>query len=399
MTAIINRTPTGRLISLLAEIKYLKARYHTKPFELKGLKYDSTVKENPLMYFDLAKKNVSIGFYDPYLRNPLSPAKFHLTQSIQHDTQKSKSASECLNSLEALGWVERSNNLSKLTSIGIRVAMLDYDSEEFFNITRESVLGYGVFIGFLFKCLKESIVFNGEQIVEKDRIEIGYKDTNEKISVDGKNISLSTGSQKDTIVRTRSTLFAWAVTTGFCIPINHPVPKKLSSWHKETLEEIAKKHWGWSKLRMFIPKNIFNGNHYVDRPLSYRWMTKSTKALRERGQQAVRDISLKEEEKVKNRRFAIVYCLALASKEKATINFQKLIENLSNFPALFVINEVDFKRVMSIEKDVAVVSGIPFSELDNILTPLTQVDLSILKEGVPSEVLRVIDSLFDKVRG
>src|SRR3989339_51829 len=109
MVAIINRTPTGRIISLHTEVKYLKQRYGVGLFELKGLKYDSTAKYNPLMFFPLAEKHPSIGIYDPYLDNPLSPAIFHLTQSIQYDTQKSKSASECLNALEALGWIERKN--------------------------------------------------------------------------------------------------------------------------------------------------------------------------------------------------------------------------------------------------------------------------------------------------
>ena len=178
MAAIINRTPTGRLISLHTELKYLKARYGSDWFELKGLKFDSTSKYNPLMFFPLAKKHPSIGIYDPYLDNPLSPAKFHLTQSIQYDTQKSKSASECLNALEALGWVSRKNNLSKLSDIGLTLADIPYETEQFIKIARRSVLGYGVFVGFLFKCLQN---IDKQNTINKGKVEVGYRNTHETI--------------------------------------------------------------------------------------------------------------------------------------------------------------------------------------------------------------------------
>lgn len=395
MTAIINRTPTGRIISLHAEIKYLKARYGLKSFPLKGLKYDSSEKINPLMFFPLVKKHPSIGVYDPYLDNPLDPSKFHLTRSIQYDTLKSKSASECLNALEALGWVDREGRLSKLTKEGLRISEIPYESEEFFNPARDAVLGYGVFIGFLFKCFKT--LNDQSNTINKDEIEIGYKDTHEFIEINGRKISLSTGSQKDTIVRTRSTLFAWAITTGFALPASHPVPKKLTLWHMDTLNEISNKHWGWNKMQMFIPEKLFDGSHYVDRPLSYKWMTKSTRALRERGQEEVRKTSLGQEDKVKNRRFAIVYVLALAAKNAKKIDFKKLIIELASYPSLFVINANDFELVMQIEKDIAIISGIPFSELEEILTPLTKINIRILTEGAPENIIKRVEEIFPKI--
>lgn len=395
MAAIVNRTPTGRLISLHAELKYLKARYGSDWFELKGLKFDLTSKYNPLMFFPLAKKHPSIGVYDPYLDNPLSPAKFHLTQSIQYDTQKSKSASECLNALEALDWVSRKNNLSKLSNIGLTLADIPYESEQFIKIARKSVLGYGVFVGFLFKCLHN---INKQNIVNKGKIEIGYKNTHETIELDGKHIPISTGSQKDTIVRTRSTLFAWAISTGFSIPVSLPVPNKLSTWHVDTLDEISKKHWGWNKLKMFVPDDLFKTSHLVEQPLSYRWMTKSTKALRERGQESIRNISLKEETKVKNRRFAIVLSLALAADNQNKMSYPKFISELKKYPELFVVEHNDFERVMQIEMDIAIVAGIPFVRDGEFLMPLTRLKKEILIEDAPKDVIEKVIQIFDKCR-
>lgn len=395
MTAIINRTPTGRLISLHAELRYLKARYGEGTFELKGLKYDNDAKINPLMFFPLVAKNPSIGIYDPYLDNPLSPAKFHLTQSIQYDTQKSKSASECLNALEALGWIERLGNVSKITKMGRIASELSYDDCSMYELMRESVLGYGVFVGFLYKCFKK---LEPDNSLNKNSVEIGYKDTHEFILVDGKNVPISTGSQKDTIVRTRSTLFAWAISTGFALPVNHSVPKNKLNWHVETLDEITNKHWGWSKMKMFIDSNIFDGSLIVERPLSYRWMTKSTKALRERGQQNIRDLSLREENKVKNRRYAIVYGLAIAAANSATINYTKYIDQLLKYPNLFVVNQTDFEKVMQIEKDIATVSGIPYIEKDNILRPLTKINVENLIKDAPPEVTKTVEGIISKIR-
>lgn len=395
MTAIINRTPTGRLISLHSELRYLKARYGTGRFELKGLKYDGEAKINPLMFFPLVVNNSSIGIYDPYLDNPLSPAKFHLTQSIQYDTQKSKSASECLNALEALGWIERLGNLSKLTEKGLVIAEYPYEDTRLFELMRESVLGYGVFVGFLYKCF---LKLDANRSLNKNSVEIGYKDTHEFIHLDGRNIPISTGSQKDTIVRTRSTLFAWAISTGFALPANHNLPKNRSKWHVDTLKEITNKHWGWSKMKMFIDNSLFEGSLFVDRPLSYRWMTKSTKALRERGQQNIRTISLQEENKVKNRRYAIVYCLALCARDSIKLNYEKFIGQLLNYPNLFVVSNNAFESVMQIEKDIAVVSGIPFIEKDNILKPLTKISIENLTKDAPQEVTETIDTIYSKIK-
>lgn len=394
MIAIINRTPTGRLISLHSELRYLKARYGKNKFELKGLKYDKEAKVNPLMFFPLAVNDPSIGIYDPYLDNPLSPAKFHLTQSIQYDTQKSKSASECLNALEALGWIERFNNLSNLTEKGLVIAEYPYEDINLFKLMRESVLGYGIFVGFLFKCYSNLDV---NDFIIKNSIEIGYKDTHEFIHLDGRDIPISTGSQKDTIVRTRSTLFAWAISTGFALPANYDIPANISKWHVDTLKEISSKHWGWNKMKMFIDGGLFNGSHFVERPLSYRWMTKSTKALRERGQQNIRNISLQEENKVKNRRYAIVYCLALCSRDNLRLNYDKFLDQLLKYPNLFVVSNDEFKSVMQIEKDIAVVSGIPFIEKGNILKPLTKISIENLTKDAPPEVTEVIDIIYSKI--
>lgn len=393
MSAIINRTPTGRLISLQAELKYLEKRYRNNPFTLTGMKYDANLKFSQLNFFPLAEKRGSV-LYDPYLSNQLSSAGFHLTQSVQYDSQKSKSVSECFNALEALGWITQQNNrTAKISNLGKDISNLSYSDPKFLDLAHKSVLGYGVFVGFLYKILKYR---DKNNIINRDDVKIGYVNTNEVVKYKGQEIPLSTGSQTDTIIRTRSTLFAWAVTTGFVLPISYKVPSNKFLWHVETLDIIKEKHWIWGKLFTYIDKRLFNGKHYVAKPLSYRYMTKSTKALRERGQAPIRNISLLFEEKIKNRRFAIVYTLGTAAKSNKHLDFDALVAELKGLPELFVVDKSNFSDVMGMEKDIAIVSGIPFIQNEGILTPLTKINLEELKIGAPSKLISALTNILDR---
>ena len=107
MSALINRVPTGRIISLHAELRYLYWRFKDKPFTLQEMKLDPTLRKTQLDFFPLAIKHSIYGRYngkyDPYLDNALDKAGFHLTQSTERDSQKSKSVSECFSALEGLG--------------------------------------------------------------------------------------------------------------------------------------------------------------------------------------------------------------------------------------------------------------------------------------------------------
>src|SRR3989344_9440104 len=132
MSALINRVPTGRIVSLHAELQYLYWKFKFNPFTLQQMKLDPSLKKTQLDFFILAVKNSKYGRYngkfDPYVDNPLDRSGFHLTQSVERDSQKSKSASECFTALEGLGWIERINgNCGRITKLGEEVSLLKYD--------------------------------------------------------------------------------------------------------------------------------------------------------------------------------------------------------------------------------------------------------------------------------
>ena len=401
MSALINRVPTGRIASLYAELCYLSWKFKNRPFTLQGMKLDPALEKTQLDFFSLAVNNSTYGRYngkyDPYLNNPLDKAGFHLTQSIERDSQKSKAASECFSALEGLGWINRlEDGKGVISSFGEKVVSLKYEEKEFLEVVRQSVLNYGPFVGFLFECSKKSL---DNQIKRKDII-IGYTNTNETVKINGQLIPISVGSQDDSITRTRSTLIAWAITAGYLWPVGIEIPKN-NDWQNQALNLIKNKTWPWTKFNLFIPQNIFSPENklHISRPLSYKWMTKSTKALREKGQDKIRNATLQIESKVKNRRFALLYILALLAKDGKVGSYKKLISELLKYPDLFVINNSGFSKIMELElKQMSITSGLVFlqNKLDE-LTPLVSCDISILEYGAPQELLSVLRSIYKKI--
>jgi hypothetical protein len=147
MSALINRVPTGRIVSLHAELCYLYWRFKDKSFTLQEMKLDPTLEKTQLDFFPLAVNNPMYGRYngkyDPYLDNPLDKAGFHLTQSTERDSQKSKSASECFTALEGMGWIDRlDDGRGVISTFGKEVASTKYSDDKFLEIIRKSVLNY-----------------------------------------------------------------------------------------------------------------------------------------------------------------------------------------------------------------------------------------------------------------
>lgn len=395
MAYLINRNPSGRLICLHALCGYLSNRFHAGKFRLNELKYDATCSHNIHQTCTLLQKLPAVNFpVCPYLDNPLSQAKCYLTQSIQEDKQKSKSASDAFNALEGLGFINRDNNQGYLTNDGVEFGRHDYFHYATYKNIRQAVKKYGPFWSLLFLChnLKDS-----QSIVKREDIRIGYPETQEILLRNGRSVILSTGSQRDTITRTRSVLFTWGVTAGFLLPVEMQNPKDDSAWHVDVFPFIKSEKWMPHSYKVFIDDNILDNKPYVERPLSYNAMTKSTKALRERNQEEQRSTTLELEKTIKNRRFAICYLLALASEKGFSIDFDSMVTELALNGPLFVIDKQNFAGVMRSELDIAFATGIPFSEQNRILFPLTRLNMDELSLGAPKEIIATLQNISEQV--
>jgi hypothetical protein len=397
MAVLINRNPSGRLICLHALVQTLNKKFDKKEFSINDLKYDSNLSVNITDFCELLTKISSVkDSVCPYLDNPTSKAKCYLTQSIQRDTQKSKSASDAMNALDGLGLVSRGKATSKLTSDGSNFAKNDFSSKKWLELSRKAVLGYGPFVGLLYEISK--LGKSNPIEVSKSQINLGFPQTKETIRHESKLIPLSMGSQDDTITRTRSVLFSWAISTGFATPSNYDVPNDASMWHVYTRDFVEKEKWLASKYKFFIPKNLFDGDHYVERPLNYSWLTKSIRALRERGQESIRKFSLIYESRVKNRRFAIAYVLAKCAEEKIPLDFKQFTAFLKEDPEYFVIGETKFEQIMAMESKIAILCGIPFDYNRGIMTPLTRINVKELSQGAPSEVVKKLNDIYNQLK-
>ena len=188
MAVLINRC--GRLICLHALTQTLNAKFGiANSFTINNLKYDENESVNITDHCTiLIKPTSSKKEVCPYLENPISKAKCYLTQSIQHDTQKSKSASDALNALDGLGFVKRNGNNSFLTNTGIKFAQHDFSTKKWFEVVRNAVLSYGPFIGLLYEISR--ISKKNPIQVEKGNVRLGYPQTKELISHKGKLIQL-----------------------------------------------------------------------------------------------------------------------------------------------------------------------------------------------------------------
>jgi len=392
MSYLINRNPSGRIICLHSLLIYLYAKFKAEPFTLSDLKYDSQSKFNVHQNCPLLVKLPSIGFkVCPYLENPLSNAKCYLTQSIQEDKQKSKSVSDAFNALEGMGFIRRVDKGGVITKTGIEFISEKFESPNTLKRLRAGLLSYGPFIGLIHEISEKS------KTVNRSEIKLGYPVTNEKVDVNGKKITLSTGSQQDTITRTRSVLFIWASTSGFLLPDGVQKPVDEGLWHVQMMPYIKSKKWTINKFSIMIPKELFSKKILVKNPISYNTMTKSTKALRERNQEEERTITLKYEPIITNRRFALIYGLAKKSEKNQNLNIQNYLTELKKYPNLFVVNSNDFERVMEIELDICSVCGIPYKRNNFELTPLTLLDINELSVGAPASLIKILDQIIASV--
>jgi len=392
MSYLINRNPSGRIICLHSLLRYLYNKFKTEPFTLSDLKYDSQSKFNIHQTCPLLVKLPSISYkVCPYLENPLSDAKCYLTQSVQEDTQKSKSVSDAFNALEGMEFIRRVDKRGVITKEGIDFISDEFESENTLKRLQSGMLSYGPFVGLIHE------ISNKTRDIYRSEIELGYPITNEKVEVGGRKITLSTGSQQDTITRTRSVLFIWATTSGFLLPESIKEPSNTNVWHAEMLPYTESKKWTINKFNIRVPKMLFSKKLFVKNPLSYNAMTKSTKALRERNQEEERIITLKYEPIITNRRFALVYGLAKKSEKNQTLNFSGYLKELSKYPELFVVNQKDFERAMEIELSICSVCGIPFTRDKFDLTPLTLLDIKELSSGAPLSLIKILDQIIMKI--
>lgn len=288
-------------------------------------------------------------------------------------------------------FVTRTEKGGRITADGENFISHAYEDKETLPIIRKALLSYGPFIGLI-----SNLVFSKDTI-NRAEIKFGYPTTNETVTHNGRLIRLSTGSEEDTMTRTRSTLCIWAITGGFIFPEGFPAIKNKEKCHVELLPYIKSTKWNVNKFKVLVKQDFFAKKLYINNPLTYNSMTKSTKALRERHQDDVRNLTLKFEGIVKNRRFAIVYLLAKSAQENKKLNINKIATALKKYPDLFIVNPKNWENVLSTEFAIAPLSGIPFNFKNDYAEPLTLLNMDELTKDAPTTLTNILNQIYGEI--
>ena len=389
MAFLINRNPSGRLLCLHGLLQYVEHHWGDGPYEIKNFKFDSTRTPNIHDFSPCA--TMEYGFQScVYLENPSSLAGCGLVNSLVEDTQKSKSASDIFNALDGLGFITRSGNTATITALGKKFITSDRSSPDWELTAREGAQNYGPFAGLMFLASH----FPKHEKWTRQDISLGFSQTGERVVFEGGEVTLSTGSQNDTINRSRSSLIAWGVATGF-FTIGNSRPSGIASPAQVTYYEyLMSPQWSdgfWNSELVYQPSTAV-----VQRPLSYNQLVKSIKSLRENGQESQRNASLQWETVIKNRRLAIAYALNRSAELNKPLIFDEFVSRLFGVTD-FVINQDTLKETLAVELGNAFVIGTPYKLLEgNLLQGMRKVNLSVLSAGAEQKVVVHLENLVSK---
>ncbi|MEI7489747.1 MAG: hypothetical protein WCJ72_20475 [Chryseobacterium sp.] len=390
MAYLINRSAPGRIQCLHALCKLIENKYKTTTtFKMRDIMFDSTII-NIHSFCDLLIKGTSLTpDYCRYLENPLSKSGCGLTKSLDDNTTNSKEISDTVNVLHGLGFIDRNDHDLTLTLAGSEFALTSYKSNEMLPIIRNSVLKYGPFVGMLFQ-----IIETKKDIFNTNDIDIGYPDAKEKILSKGSMIALSSGSKDDPKTRTKSCLLAWATTAGFIYPNSLVFSIDKNKPHISSSDYILGESRNLKSYKIIeIPSKLTDGKFITERPLDYNNFTKKASSLREYGQKETRDLTMKHDSKIKNRRFAILYNLNKCFHSNKNLSINKLVEFMINHDEHFVIEKKNLLNTICKEIEIAFTAGIPYSLKNNLeLKPHTGLNIEELTKNAPPDILHIVES-------
>lgn len=311
--------------------------------------------------------------YCPFKTNPLDKGICYLTNSSESDTTKSKESSNSVNSLEALGFLEKSSDgMFVLSSTGRQFSSVSVGSREFTQLVRNGVTNYGPAFGFL-----AQLVNNKAMLSTPSRVILGYPPTIERVVVGGKSLLLPVGSKKDSNSRTRTTLLRWLVAGGCLVPLGskatgrEPVIEYRSLLNSST---IPRAKFAVTDVGMAAVENCPK----VRAPLDYENTLKKL-TLRELGQQEQRKALLRCADIVRNRRAAIALMMSNAAERGTSVSIDEILEAFKSNLDLFGIQGKVDRSVVESEVSVAFSVGVPFSRAKNgEMTPRATIDKFVL---------------------
>ncbi len=394
MALLLNRKYGSRLECLYYILKSCYKKYGTTTnFALKDLKFDPNDEYNVHKYCQQLQ-NILGRQCCPYLKNPLSLSKCYATQSVDSDSTKSKAVSDIGGSLEALGFITRANKrYYRVSANGDSWVNSSFNSQEWLDLALSGVLSYGVTIGFLNKIydLPDEFSYQGLYLSYPRTTEIvEHTDSFGNTSY----IDISTDSQRDSNTRTMSRIIGWCVTVGLLEP-KGVMPNNSTFAHIKYQDFLNKDELTVRNFKKTaICKSIFDSKLFIDNPLSYSRLHKNVGSLRENGGDDLRNVTLKYNNNILDRRFVFVYALNHYSQQNKPLNFEKLVYAMQLYPKIFFSKGNEASAIMGSESEIADITGIPFDvKKRNLLYAKTIINEKILTEDAPSTSLELAKNI------
>lgn len=394
MAIFLNRKYGSRLECLYYILKSCYAKYGTtKQFGLSNFKFDFEDDHNVHQYCQLTTDLLGMRCC-PFLVNPLDSSKCYATQSLESDSTKSKAVSDIGGSLEALGFIARvSPRAYCVTKEGEAWVKADFYSAEWENIAREGVLSYGLVIGFL------SILRDLPEVFVSSPLYLGYPQTEESVCyVDEHNVShvvdISTGSETDSVTRTKSRIIGWCVSVGLIEPLGVETIQDEPLAHLKYRDFLNQKELTTRRFRKTeLFYDVFKTKRYVANPLAFTRLHKLVRAMRENGGEILRKATMQCNDKILNRRFVFTYALNRCSICGIGLNFEKLVDCMMRYGDYFFTTNNNEYSIMATESQIADFAGIPFEEHEGLLFPLTTISENVLCEDAPDDIVNLANKI------
>ena len=394
MAILLNRKYGSRLECLYYILKSRYQKYGKNSFfSLSDIKYDDNDPYNVHNYcsllIDCVEKKCC-----PFLQNPLNISKCYATQSVESDSTKSKAVSDIGGSLEALGFITRTGNKYRISDSGEQWALSSFDSKAWHDIALKGVLSYGVVVGFIKKILQFDDKFSTNDIY------LSYPKTREYgeyVDEQGqkKVINLSSDSQQDSNTRTVTRVIAWCITVGLIVPV-------IENYIDIQLPQLAYRQFSNKPeltVRFFkkteLCNSLFKTKFFVNNPLAYSRLHKNVGSLRENGGKALREITLKFNSLILNRRFTIVYILNKYSIKDKKVAFSKLVSAMEQYKNFYFPPGNSAMDIMQSEIEIADIAGIPFDVDGDYLIPLTRINENVLCDKVDKKLLDLVNNVIN----
>lgn len=421
MANIPNRAGYGLLGCLkgVVDSRYISANQEQT---LTELKHDDSKPKNAIdccpggvPFSAVVAQRLSRKKYCPFLDSSTDSRICQWVHSIMNDPQKSKPVGQCAIILEGLGLVDldlsANGNIRKLkwNATADNILKNNWGSVKLDVFFSKKLLEYGPVLGIVFfgNAVSNKNVFSKSSITPY----INFPLTNEKVSIKCKcktiydNLILPDGNtSRDAASRSTKTLLCLAASAGLVLPTNpdyishsniskiaNHFPSYFYNWYMSNPKRKCPNNWIVNIER--VNKLLHSGKSYkFSKGISYNNLIPKSTDRNKTSQCPQCKTNLVNYSKkmfgdqVKNRRYLLLESLRVAYDQRKKLSLKQL-SDISSRSKEFSINKSTHLKALTIDIQVADLTGFWVQREGNVLTPLIGADKKAF-DPVPTKIAK-----------